>query len=165
VSGFEPVAQDPDRARLRVRLDCRTCSDFNEVGRVYDGDEPGDLVIRGRHLRALLIGETKVTLVPTREPVEPEPEHPDLKLGPFTAATMRGITKRLVATVKADPFPLRSVSVHRAEVPGVLLEIYCLDHLMRRVWGERVAQAVAQGHVVGLPVRVFSVKLPRPTTV
>jgi hypothetical protein len=170
VSGFEAVRQDPDKARLRVRLNCRSCSAFNEIGRVYDGDERGDLIVRCRG-RGLHITDTEVTFLRTKpvyiqtEPVYTPnaPEVSDLELGTFTNSTR---AKRQVARIKATP--LRTVSVSRAEVPGALLEVYCLTHRMCRVRGEQIAQAVAQAgshRVVRLPIRVFSVKLPRPPTV
>ena len=120
MSGFEPVAKDPDGVRLRVRLDCLTCSDFNEVGRVYDGPERGDLVIRGRG-RALHITD-KVRLIPGAGPVY-RPKQPEDYSPHYPTA----------AVVKAAPF--QTFPVRRAQVPGLLLELYCPTRRMLRVQG------------------------------
>lgn len=142
MSGFEALAEDPDLARLRVRLRCLTCKNFNEVGRVYDGDRRGDLVIRcsGRAFDTsgdwkYIGGDWPVGLVP-------DPDYP--------------------AVLK--PAPLRNISIRQAEVRALLLEVFCMDHGRRRVRGEQIADDVARatrsGHWVKRGVRIFSEMLP-----
>jgi hypothetical protein len=142
MSGFESPARDPKKAQLRVRLRCLSCSNFNEVGRVYDGDQPGDLLIRGRGRALDISGEWKFIGGDGPVGLIPDPDYP--------------------ATLKLAP--MRSIAVRQAEVPSLLLEVFCKRHGMRRVRGEQIAEGVAKaldsGRPVRVGVRIFSETLP-----